>query len=96
MNLKPDLYFSGAVDASSSVFTYPSGQSFQDFRDVSFTPVFEAVCSEEDEQWVSDNCGGNTLCRYDYCVTRDPSVAMNTAMTLNNFDLARLALSAFF
>lgn len=97
MQLVLSLFFlcllSGAVDASSSVFTYANGQTFEDFRDVSFAPVFEAVCSSEEEQWVTDNCDGNALCRYDYCVTRDPSVAMNTMLTLNNFDLARLALS---
>ena len=87
------LLFAGSVNSETSVFTYEAGMSYLDHQNPSFVPVFEAVCTTAEQQWVDDNCAGSEQCRYDYCVTKDAAVALNTMMTQTNYINSQLALS---
>ena len=81
------------MNSETSVFTYEAGMSYLDHQNPSFVPVFEAVCTVAEQQWVDANCAGSEQCRYDYCVTKDAAVALNTMMTQTNYINSQLALS---
>ena len=81
------------MTADTTVFTYGNGMSYMDFSNTQFVPVFEVVCTPEEEQWVNDNCGGSTQCHYDYCVTKDADVALSTMQTQTNYVNSLLTMS---
>ena len=61
----------------ASMFTYPDGQSYDSYQDVSFIPMFYTPDVTSDVQNV---CGDNRECQYDYAMTGNPGLALSTKM----------------
>lgn len=60
----------------STCFIYRDGKTRASYYDGDFVPVFEPDCTGLSD--VEQVCQGSEQCRYDYCVTMDRSVALNT------------------
>ena len=78
----------GIVDSSKTLFTYRTGESYDNFLDPGFTPVFldetNSLFSDNTlEQQARDICGENEECLFDIAVTGKTSVGESTLESYN-------------
>ena len=67
------------IDGSQSLFTYPQGKTFADFRNESFVPLFEPVFADAAEQAKAEAlCGDDKECLLDFAVTGNEDFAQST------------------
>ncbi|CAL1533936.1 unnamed protein product, partial [Lymnaea stagnalis] len=72
------------VTPATSVFTYASGMSADNYTQADFTPVFRSSLNPSADllKTATDFCaGGHEMCVYDYLVTEDARFAENTKTT---------------
>ena len=80
--------FVGIVDRNKTLFTYRSGESYDNFLDLGFTPVFldetNSLFSDDTlKQQARDICGENEECLFDIAVTGKTSVGEATLESYN-------------
>ena len=74
---------------SESLFTYSSNQSWADYYDPSFSPVFVPTFSDPDlEEDAREICGGDTFCLFDIAATKRIDIGISTMQ--GNQDLERI------
>lgn len=86
----------GQITPAESLFTYPQGKTTADYTNASFVPYFEPPCNTDaDIRAGLDLCGSNKFCYYDYCVTKDTALALNTKKTVADYSNNLMILSKF-
>jgi len=64
--------FSGRIQESNSLFTYPDGMGYASFQDANFVPMFEQpTASTEEQEDILEACGLNAECQWDQQLTGD-------------------------
>ncbi|XP_071948053.1 uncharacterized protein [Antedon mediterranea] len=73
------------ITEDESAFVYPDGQSFSDFNDPDFQPVFLDVLQSDADptflQQAEDTCEGNKECLFDALATNSLEIGMSTRNT---------------
>ena len=72
------------ISENESLFTYPNGRPFSSYQNPNFNPV--VVIPENVSQAISDVCGTNYECIYDYYVTGDEHFGQISANFSDQFD----------
>ena len=66
----------GLIEGPDSLFTYPSGMTFMDFRNDSFVPLFEPQFEDEAKRLEAESiCGDDKSCLLDFSVTGNKNFA---------------------
>jgi hypothetical protein len=75
-------------NSSESLFAYNlPGDSFENFRDIDFEPVFAPVFDDPVLQETAESlCGDNEFCLFDIAATNMVDVGMATMMDVREFD----------
>ena len=79
------------VERNRTLFTYRSGESYDHFRDLDFTPVFldgtaSLFPNSTLEQEAKNICGENKECLFDIAVTGKASVGEATLELINELE----------
>ena len=77
--------FTGKITAADSLFAYFDGKTNAYHTDDNFVPKFDYNCPAANQQRAQDLCGDNKPCLFDYCITLDEDIAMNTLSVYTNF-----------
>ena len=82
-------YYLGIVDsAGDSLFSYRDGESWENFRDPSFTPVYQPVFSDPDlEAQATTLCGNDAFCLFDVAATGRMDIGLSTLSGSQNVEL---------
>ena len=85
------VLFPGQITQTESIFTYDIGESVADFSDPSHLPPFldEILSNLTGNSNLTDVCGDNVECLFDFSQTGDMEVAM-AAMTVENETAAEM------
>ena len=63
-------------------------ESFEAFRDPTFTPAFEPEFDDPElEQRAHEVCGDDEFCLFDIAATRNEDIGMSTMMDVREFDV---------
>ena len=86
------IYISGQITGPESLFSYPAGKSFADYANASFVPAFNPTCSSTEMATATSLCGNYTDCIFDYCITKDSTIATATKNYLDAYNANRMIL----
>lgn len=83
------LYIAGIInDASESFFAYIGDETFEDFRDPTFTPAFEPSFDDPElEQKANEICGDDESCLFDIAATKNEEIGMSTMQGIMDFSV---------
>ena len=75
-------------DEAESLFAYNRpGDTFDTFRDLTFTPAFEPVFDDPElEMRAEEICGDDEFCKFDIAATKDEDIGMSTMLGVRDFD----------
>lgn len=74
------------IKGEESLFTYPSGKTYKDFRDVDFEPIFELPDIDTLPPEAVEACRGSVECLFDLLVTGDSDLAGSTRNAVDQFE----------
>ena len=85
------LFCAGVVNRNRTLFTYRIGESYDNFRDVDFTPVFvddtsSLFSNSTLEQEARNICGEIQECLFDIAVTGKTSIGEATVELINELE----------
>lgn len=77
------------TDSSESLFAYNNpGDSFENFIDLVFEPLFAPVFDDPElEQRADEVCGDDQFCLFDIAATRTVDIGMATMSGVRDFDM---------
>jgi hypothetical protein len=92
-----DIYYKFAlkwqISAAESLFTYFNGKTAADYVNANFVPAFDPPCTTDaDKNAGTALCGDDQFCYFDYCVTKDATIASGTLATSSAYNSARQIL----
>ncbi|XP_070536985.1 mucin-like protein [Ptychodera flava] len=74
------------ITSDESLFTYEDGESWDDYNDLEFVPLFiDETESNEYEELAREVCGSHRDCMYDVIATGDAAIGEATLATSTNF-----------
>ncbi|KAK0067556.1 fibrillin-3, partial [Biomphalaria pfeifferi] len=68
------------VTTSNTIFTYPLGETALDYQFSEFQPLFKEDIDSVTLKEAQSKCGDNDACIYDYVLTGNEQLALNTKM----------------
>jgi hypothetical protein len=89
LNILESYFFLGILNsASESLFAYNlPGDSFENFRDIEFEPVFAPVFDDPVLRETAETlCGDNEFCLFDIAATKMVDIGMATMTDIREFD----------
>ena len=83
--IKTDFYVLGQITEEESIFTYEAGKSVGTFSNPDRTPPFldELLASLMGNSTLTDVCGDNVECLFDFAQTGDVDVGMAAIVVEN-------------
>ena len=92
------LYFLGAVNENTTVFTYADGKSHSDYHNESYVPRFldEVEQSKIDEALKVCNVTENNECVFDYVFTGKAEIAMQTSSKTEETAQSKIEISRLY
>ena len=89
------MFFPGIIDSlTGSLFSYPSGESWETYYFPSFRPVFQPVFQDPDLEMEAETlCRGDTFCLFDIAATGNTELGLSTLRTSQEIEeLEKLSL----
>ena len=83
------------TDSSESLFAYNNpGESFENFMDMSFEPVFAPEFEDPElERRADEICGDDQFCLFDIAATGTLDIGMATMSGVRDFDMIVIAFA---
>jgi len=82
------------ITPAESLFTYFNGKTAVNYVNANFVPAFDPPCTTDaDKKAGTDLCGTDQFCYFDFCVTKDATLAAGTKATSDGYNSARQILT---
>ena len=82
------MYIVIISDEADTLFTYNNGDSFAQYYDPDFIPIYELTFSDSDlEAEANEICGDDQFCKFDIAVSGRPEVGKTTKQASVDFEM---------